>query len=140
MEKEEVGKRIKSGRRVYETIYDEKLTQDVLAEKTGLSRSYIGDIESGRTYPTLSALFDISKALQIPIEYFVSENFLLKDYLFNKQPVESAKNEFSGDEIELLTKYRSLSPLARKTVIDLVNGLEDMNKAQYEQSSTKEVG
>lgn len=87
MEKSEVGKRVKIARRVYEKITGEKLTQEILADKIGVSRSYIGDIESGRTYPTLTVLFDISKALEIPVEYFVSENFSLQDYLFPKTSI-----------------------------------------------------
>ncbi len=143
MEKEEVGKRIKAGRRVYETIFDEKLTQDILAEKTGLSRSYIGDIESGRTYPTLSALYGISNVLQIPIEYFVSENFLLKNYLFGKEHTKPIENDFSSDEIKLLADFRSLPPNYKSVLLSSLESLERLvedERAKKEQSSTKEVG
>ena len=88
MEKIEIGKRLKRARKVYEKITGEKMTQESLSAKSGVSRSYIGDIELGRTYPTLSALFSISKALEIPVEYFVSQNFSLQDYLFPKTSTE----------------------------------------------------
>ncbi|MEA5013509.1 MAG: helix-turn-helix transcriptional regulator [Candidatus Limiplasma sp.] len=46
----------------------EGMTQDQLAEKAGLSRSYLGEIEAPNMITTLSleALFNIAQALGIP--------------------------------------------------------------------------
>lgn len=46
----------------------EGMTQDQLAEKAGLSRSYLGEIEAPNMITTLSleALFNIAQALDIP--------------------------------------------------------------------------
>jgi transcriptional regulator with XRE-family HTH domain len=41
------------------------LTQEVLAERTDLSVSYIGFIERGENVPTLSIVLDLADALQV---------------------------------------------------------------------------
>ncbi len=41
------------------------LSQEQLAEKSGLSRNYISDIENSRSNPTLETLTDIAIALNI---------------------------------------------------------------------------
>lgn len=40
-----------------------KLTQEELAEKSGLSRSYVCDLESGRYFPGVKTLMKISSGL-----------------------------------------------------------------------------
>jgi len=47
----------------------EGMTQDQLAEKAGLSRSYLGEIEAPNMITTLSleVLFNIASALKLPV-------------------------------------------------------------------------
>lgn len=47
----------------------EGMTQDQLAEKAGISRSYLGEIEAPNMITTLSleVLFNIANALKIPV-------------------------------------------------------------------------
>jgi len=44
-----------------------KLTQEDVAEKVGVSGTYIGYIEQGRYAPSLEVLEKISRALKIPL-------------------------------------------------------------------------
>jgi transcriptional regulator with XRE-family HTH domain len=130
VEKEEVGKRVKTARDVFGVLTDQKVTQAKLAELTQQSRSYIGDIESGRTYPTLSVLFGISDQTGIPVEYFVSEKYQLKDYLFTKK----------SDVDKLVEAYLNLSEVNRQTVWNLINSLVIIDRTKNEQSADREVG
>jgi transcriptional regulator with XRE-family HTH domain len=130
LDKIEVGKRLKTAREVFGVLTDQKFTQDKLADMTQQSRSYIGDIETGRTYPTLAVLFDISEKTGIPVEYFISEKYQLKDYLFNKK----------SDIDKLIEAYLNLSEVSRQTVWNLINSLAIIDKTQKEQSVNKEVG
>jgi transcriptional regulator with XRE-family HTH domain len=41
------------------------LTQEALAEKAGLSRTYLARLETARQEPTLSTLVKLAKALQV---------------------------------------------------------------------------
>ena len=58
----EIGKKIKHLRE------GKNLTQEKLAEKTGLSLDYIGKIEVNINKPGLRALIKISKALEVDIK------------------------------------------------------------------------
>lgn len=50
------------------------ITQEQLAEKTGLSLDYIGKIEVGTNRPGLVGLYKIISALKVPVRVFF-ENF-----------------------------------------------------------------
>lgn len=133
MTKEEVGQRVKVARELYGVLKSEKITQAKLSEMIGQSRSYIGDIESGRTFPTLTVLFNMADVLGIPIEHFVSKSFSLKDYLFDRQA--------ESEESRLVKEYKSLSELSKKTVWTVINGLKNAEQTQQsltEQSNDKE--
>jgi len=43
------------------------ISQEDLAEKTGLTRNYLALIESGKRQPSLSTLRRISKVLKVPV-------------------------------------------------------------------------
>lgn len=63
-----LGQQIKSQRKVL------KETQKELAAKAGISNSYLSDIESNRTNPSLKTLIKISKALNIDLSLLVNSN------------------------------------------------------------------
>lgn len=46
-----------------------KLTQQELAEKTKLSRSYIADIEAGRYIPSVKSLIAIASVLKLDLNF-----------------------------------------------------------------------
>jgi len=47
-----------------------KYTQTMLANDIDISQGYIGDIESGRTYPTFKVLIKIAEACELPLSFF----------------------------------------------------------------------
>jgi transcriptional regulator with XRE-family HTH domain len=66
------GKKIKAIRRARD------ITQEKLADLSGLSLQYIGEIERGRRNPSLTSIEQLSKALDIPMaELFSLEEFRL---------------------------------------------------------------
>ena len=48
-----------------------KITQTELAEKTGVCRNYISDLENNRYMPSVKTLAKISKVLNLDINFFV---------------------------------------------------------------------
>ncbi len=53
---------------------DLNLSQEELANKTGVSRQTINSIEKGKFYPSLSLVFKLLKVLECPLnELFVYE-------------------------------------------------------------------
>jgi len=79
--KEELGKLIKSARKMKSREIDKRYTQGILASDIGKSQGYIGDIESGRTYPTLVVLNDIAQACGVPLSFFSDIENIIEEYV-----------------------------------------------------------
>jgi DNA-binding XRE family transcriptional regulator len=58
---------IKLGQRIKQLRGSLSMTQEDLAFKVGVDRSYMGFIERGEKNPTLSTLIKIAKSLKIPL-------------------------------------------------------------------------
>jgi transcriptional regulator with XRE-family HTH domain len=58
----------KLGERIRILRKDLKMTQEDLAFKVEVDRSYMGFVERGEKNPTLSTLMRIAKALRIPLK------------------------------------------------------------------------
>lgn len=74
--KKELGQLVKKARKLKSETQGVNYTQKKLAEDIGKSQSYIGDIESGRSYPSFALLGDIANACQVPLGYFHEEDSL----------------------------------------------------------------
>jgi transcriptional regulator with XRE-family HTH domain len=70
LSKKELGALVKSARKVKTEKIGKLYTQRMLANDLNKSQSYIGDIESGRTYPSFVLLTQIAEACGVPISYF----------------------------------------------------------------------
>jgi len=55
----------------YRTI--EKISQEELADRAGIHRTYVSQIERGLKSPTLSVLFQISKSLNTTASNLIAE-------------------------------------------------------------------
>lgn len=71
--KKELGNLIKAAREIKSKQIGKRYTQKLLANDIGKSQSYIGDIESGRTYPSFVILNAIAKACGIPMGFFETD-------------------------------------------------------------------
>jgi len=67
------------GKKVREIRRHREMTQERLAELSGLSLQYIGEIERGRRNPSLSSMEQLSAAFDLPI----SELFNLDEFKFS---------------------------------------------------------
>ena len=50
------------------------LTQEALAERSGLTQQYISDLERGKCNPTVVTLYEIAQALGVSHEELVRED------------------------------------------------------------------
>lgn len=67
---------IQVGQRIRKFRKQRNLVIDDLAEKSGLSRAYISQVETEKAVPSLAALESLARALDIPISYlFVDDTF-----------------------------------------------------------------
>ncbi|MGO5065559.1 MULTISPECIES: helix-turn-helix domain-containing protein [unclassified Clostridium] len=70
LSKDELGKLIKNARKIKSEKIGRRYTQIMLAKDINKSQGYIGDIESGRTYPTFKVLSSIAEACEVPFSFF----------------------------------------------------------------------
>lgn len=68
--KKNLGLLVKLARNNKSKNINKKYTQLMLAQDIGVSQSYIGDIESGRAYPSISVLVSIAEACGVPFDFF----------------------------------------------------------------------
>lgn len=59
---------IKLGQKIKELRIKHSLTQEDLAFKVGVDRSYMGFVERGEKNPTLSTIMKIAKALKVSVK------------------------------------------------------------------------
>lgn len=86
LSKEELGILIKSARKIKSKNIESKYTQEMLAKDIGISRSYLGDIEAGRTYPNYVLLNKIAAACEVPFSYFGDMNDVVLKMIDDKYP------------------------------------------------------
>ena len=73
------------GLRIANERKNKKLTQEQLAEKTGLSANYISNIENNYSIPSLETFIKICSALDVTADYILlgtiysSDNYLVDD-------------------------------------------------------------
>ena len=66
MDKKAAGNRIRRARRHLD------ITQEQLAEATGLSTSFVGHVERGTRMPSAETLYKICKVIEITMEYAIA--------------------------------------------------------------------
>ena len=64
---------INLGNALREIRHELNLSQEALAEKSGLSKNYIGDVERGGKSITVYALFQILSSINVQIEKFIEK-------------------------------------------------------------------
>ena len=89
-----VGLNIRNLRRMRE------MTQEELAEKSGITKWYISKIELGITHPRLETYYNIAEALNVTINDFVYDNFDLPDNLSKEQM------DVGNEILNILKKYK----------------------------------
>lgn len=74
LSKNEIGKLVKEARKLKSEKIGKRYTQIMLANDINKSQGYIGDIESGRTYPTYKVLIQIAEACDVHLSFFDPNN------------------------------------------------------------------
>lgn len=70
LSKEDMGARIKEARNIKSKKIGKKYTGQMLADDIDISRGYLGDMESGRIYPSYEMLAAIATACEVPLSFF----------------------------------------------------------------------
>jgi transcriptional regulator with XRE-family HTH domain len=100
MDNETIGERVRKFREI------KRLSQEGLAERAGLDREFIGDVEENRVSPPLGKLLRISRAMGIRMSNFIDDSVAADPII-----VKSGERE-SALEREILTMKETHSDLA----------------------------
>ena len=65
-----------------------KITQEVLADKTGLSVVHISNIENGNAKMSLPSIISIANALSISVDELLCDSVVCSNHVFNKEAQE----------------------------------------------------
>lgn len=99
MDKAAIGARIKEAR------VTKGITQEQLAEKTGVNTTYISDIERGAKFPSLSLFIKIVDELGVSADYILCGE------------IEAGKNCVYDD---ITKKLEKLTPKQRLSVLEII--------------------
>lgn len=143
MNNNELGLKIKQLRSQYSLKIGKKFLQKDLAEAVGISRGYIGDIESGRTKPNTELLTKIVNALDGDIWDVIDNGYnpeitipesIIKD---QEQHYESVTKQLKGDDpIKFWVKDTDLKVIL-EDVIDFNKDLRKLRNAISELSNNE---
>lgn len=102
LSKNEIGKLVKEARKYKSKKIGQKYTQIMLGRDIKSSQGYIGDIESGRTYPTYKVLIKIAEACEVPLSFFDSITDTYSEIAattsYNNKIYEKSSDEFKVAE------------------------------------------
>ncbi len=111
------------GRTVRRLRLERDFTLQALADESGISKSYLGDIEKGRKNPTTDVLESIARALAVPSRQLLYQAALEEGAATGGQLTleEDRDEEMEVREIQQLS--RRLGPRDRRLLIDLARRL-----------------
>lgn len=100
--------------RLKELRKERNVSQAEVAKQTGLSCGCIGMLETVKREPTGNTLVALASYFEVSVDYLLG----IEDDFGNI--VVSESNEITPEEKELLTLFRSLPNIRRKTVMDSI--------------------
>ncbi|WP_193774717.1 helix-turn-helix domain-containing protein [Vallitalea guaymasensis] len=92
---------VRLGSKIREQRLKKELTQEKLAEKCGISPSYIGIIERGDKKLSITTLVKIASVLDISTDYLLSDSLDISQDTRLKQVLSDVK-DLKNDEMDLL--------------------------------------
>ena len=103
-----------NGMKIKEIRKQKKLTQIEVAKKASISRSYYADVENGRYSPSLETLVSISRALEVPVSYLITDekidvfDYLEIQKLQTNDRFEEVMNSLNASKDKLNTKQKQV--------------------------------
>ena len=115
---------MKSGDKIKELRTANELTQTMLAEKTGISRSIISQYENNQVEPTATVIAKLATALGCSADYLLG----LEDDFGTKTVYPARETErISTDEAKLLQYFRKNSDEGKKLILKMAEMLSKLS-------------
>ena len=91
------------GQRIKEVRSDKKLTQEYLAEKTGVNVSHISNIETNKVKVSLTLLVGICNALDVTMDYLLGNEYHNPTSVIEKE-LSNAIKDMDNAKLETLLR------------------------------------
>lgn len=117
--KEELGAKIKEARNLKSREIGKRYTGQMLADELGISRSYLGDIESGRIYPNIEMLNKIASALDINTSDLLGDSD--SQFIVKENPADYGTDELELEFERLKPKMQRLPKEEKEKLIKIIN-------------------
>ncbi|KPU42196.1 helix-turn-helix domain protein [Oxobacter pfennigii] len=121
-DKKEIGKKVKQAREIKSEKIGYKFTGLMLANELGLSRSYIGDIEAGRSPAPKEVLNKIIEICGLPQNYFDEDDFRSFS-ITDDDEINQLEQEFKL----MFHKIKKLSSSDRQKILKMIDIFEKEN-------------
>lgn len=96
--------RVKFGRKLFAARKERNLTAERLASRTGISASFIRQIECGKRSPSMEFLITLCNELEVSPDYLLAGN-LDKGRSDKLQEIEAKIRSFSPRELRILENF-----------------------------------
>ena len=97
------------GKRIHDIRMSKEYTQDYLSYHAGIDPSHISNIEHNKTKVSLSALVKICNALDVTVDYLLSDVYSTPDTALENQ---------------LLVEFRKCSPDMKERILKIIQTLQ----------------
>ncbi len=91
-----------------------KITQEMLADKTGLSNIHISNIETGNAKMSLPSIINIANALSVSVDELLCDNVVCSNHIFSKEAQEVLADCSSYDIRILVEVLKATKEILRK--------------------------
>lgn len=115
------------GRRVKAARLKCGITQEVLAERTGLSLPHISNIETGNTKLSLPAIIRVANALSVSVDALLCDNVKQAKVIFEAE-LQQLLSDCTTEELRVLVEVLKATKRALRDTGSLRgNTLDDLN-------------
>ena len=91
------------GQKIREVRVSKKLTQEYVAEKTGVNVSHISNVENCRVKVSLTLLVNICNALDVTIDYLLANEYYAPTSVIEKELLNTIKG-MNNSKLETLLR------------------------------------
>ena len=128
---------IEAGRRLKLVRTALGLTQQEVAEKCGVDRGYLGEIEIGKMYPSSNILKQLKDAFKISIDWLMfGEGEMFQQKTSNAEPTAALLPNDIGEAVELM---KEMSTLERRLFLALLRIKRDETAEDADRAAKKPV-
>jgi len=105
-----IGQRIKIAR------IKKDITQDQVAEITGLSNPHVSNVETGSTKPSLPTIIKIANALSVSVDELLCDNIIHSKAIFEKELSELLEDCSDKETYAIVEIAKTIKAVFRKTL------------------------